>query len=79
MPENEQEIGPRWLNIYKRRGRYHRVLYTHTTIVIGPFRANFSRWHDLDGTRRDYHAEFGYDNGNEDGVLNPNVQWMFHR
>jgi hypothetical protein len=92
MSEHITDIGRRRvLNLYKRTGRYHNVLYAHTTVEIGPILIKVSRWHDKkydDGNpykvkrlvdRRDYHVEFGYHDGNEDGILNPNAQWMFHR
>jgi len=89
--ERETSIGPRRFGIYKRTGRYHAVLYAHTTIEIWRFTFRFSRWHEKRYTtgnpyieyerpvdRRDYHAEFGYYDGNEEDILNPNVQWAFH-
>ncbi len=78
MPENEQSFGPRWLNLYKRRGRWQRNLYVHTVLTVWRFDFKFSRWHTLHDGRRDYHVEFGYNDGNEEDILNPNVQWGFH-
>jgi len=89
--EHVIDIGRRrTLNLYKRTGRYHNMIYVHAVVEIGPISIKVSRWHDKeydDGNpykakrivdRRDYHAEIGYHDGNEDGILNPNTQWAFH-